>query len=660
MKKNGTKLFLLALLKATVCLCALTNVHNLQAAKSSHESLEWQLEETIGLLEKNTKQLKSKSTTKALQELAKISREILAYKKLGTLTSEHLEHGMQLAHRSQEKVLRESCSHCNSLFGLVQKIFYVLTDFRNNLIQEIEELSEHLECLQRIVIDRLPITITESGSYCVKKSLLFEVPSPAITVAADNVDIDLGDHTITVGPAAAAIFAQNTTNLRIHNGQLESTLPSTDPNSIGISLVNVDHAEFNDIIFSNTLIGYSGAACTDQSFANCKFNHPGDTQDTRGIEIFGGAGYTIERCFFDTIGQQINGNSGIAIDVNVFNTNTVCNTVTINECDFTNTNSVSTSIFLVGTTNVEITDCKMQNNGSLGNPSSAGIAVVPAPLTNSSFASPTNITIQNCDIDQPHSVGIAATSFDNLLIENCRIQSNDNTLLHNVIVGASNPAFSKTNAILRNCSLSNPNAAGGFVNLLVTNIEGGLIENCTLDSNGLANLHIGLAPSNNVKVLNSTFSKTCLDHVRITDNSSSITVENCNIDASMFAGVHLLNATECTIKNCEISNVSNGYGIFLEPNSNFNQILDNAITQCNFDGIVINSTNNTIKYNTCSNNGSHGINNGGGATNEFYFNTACHNSGTPANNCFGITPSGLVQPPGGTNAPGVNVCCTSP
>jgi parallel beta-helix repeat protein len=640
---------------------------------------ELQLEETYSKLEQHAKQVKSKPIKAALVALSKITREIHLASKSKTLTVEQIEKGITLAEATDEKMATKSSSSscCHSLKRLLIRLINTLINARNQILEEIEELSEHLECLQRTVIDQLPTTIRISGSYCLKNSLFVSGPQPAITVEADNVDIDLGDHVITLAPTVNGIVAQDTTNLRIHNGTITSSVPSVATTNIGIFLTNVTHGEFTDIIFSNTLEGYVGIDCVDQSFVNCKFDHEVENTGARGILIEGGEGFTITNCYFGAIGPLSGSDLPItarAIDVNVDTLGNPCNSVSISDCQFTNSNlstnytSSSTAIYLLGTTNVEIENCEMQNSDT--DPVNAPEAAITIAPTCAPFI-PSNISIRNCDIFQAHVSGICAFSYDNLLVENCRITAASDNDFNCMQLGNNNNStlFISENATIRGCSFSNPfnTSNPDFDNCIICGSEGVLIENGTFDAQipgDAFNANLNIIPdvsgqsSKTVHVLNCTFSNVCPADIIIVD-SSAVIIDNCIMSQALSAGVVLLAATGCTVKNCEVSNIPGGIfsgaGIQLRAPSHFNQIYDNTVTNCNGDGIqIFQANNNTIKNNTCSNNTEVGIDNISGINNEFYFNTACNNGIT---DCVNVTPA---QAPGASPAvAGSNICCTS-
>ena len=75
-------------------------------------------------------------------------------------------------------------------------------------------------------ISRIPFTITKPGRYLLSKSLTISTNFNAITIAADNVTLDLGDWTLeAIGLAntthpSAAIFSLSQKNITIRNGTI--------------------------------------------------------------------------------------------------------------------------------------------------------------------------------------------------------------------------------------------------------------------------------------------------------------------------------------------------------------------------------------------------------------------------------------------------------
>lgn len=77
------------------------------------------------------------------------------------------------------------------------------------------------ESLQCTTITSVPITISAAGSYCLTGDLTTSATT-AITIQADNVVLDLNNHTLR-GPGGSGsngIYANQHRGLRIHNGTL--------------------------------------------------------------------------------------------------------------------------------------------------------------------------------------------------------------------------------------------------------------------------------------------------------------------------------------------------------------------------------------------------------------------------------------------------------
>jgi len=101
-----------------------------------------------------------------------------------------------------------------------------------------------------------PTTIAQSGEYVVTRDIGL-TPSPtsprAITVTADDVDIDLNGFTLRLGEPV--IYAENVSNLHIHNGQIvafEDAIALINVDRFVIRRVQIDSWEDLAVIVSGT------------------------------------------------------------------------------------------------------------------------------------------------------------------------------------------------------------------------------------------------------------------------------------------------------------------------------------------------------------------------------------------------------------------------
>ncbi|MBS0656473.1 MAG: right-handed parallel beta-helix repeat-containing protein [Verrucomicrobia bacterium] len=591
-----------------------------------------------------------------LKQAAKTVEEVRFAAKAKTLTAGQVEHALSHIDQAYEK-LEKKCKHkkslCTSLLESLLSLKRELQKSTDIILAEFTSLNAALSCTERTLISSLPVTICESGAYCIAQDLCLPLTaSAAITVEADNVDIDLGNHVITVDPSTAGIAASDVCNLRIHNGTIRSLSPAAAPTSVGLLLVNVTHGSYEQIVFVDTSSGATFANCSDQSFSNCQMNLTGDSPYAVGIGGQSSMGLTVDNCLFNQIAATSPNAFAVCVQA--------CNDVAVQNCKFLNPAGNYTSIALAATTNVEISDCTIVGSNTGGQ--SAAI----------SLNSATNVAIQYCELLNCSDIGLQALSYQNLVVENCAFTATSNNNLSLVQLGGNTSMEAATDAIVRNCTFSCPQAANEFDNVGLLGVQGALFENCLFDSNPSgtnmytpANFHVADDYAGNacsgIKLLHSILRSDAANHILVDspnvgiNMNAAITIDNCLIDSALLSGVALNFANTCTVKNCDSTNNGNS-GISLSGGSQGCMLLNNSCVHNQGDGIQVDatSTNNSALKNRCSNNGGNGINNEGGATNQFFENSACSNGTSP--NCSGI-PTALVRAPGSPPVTGGNTCC---
>lgn len=541
-------------------------------------------------------------------------------------------------------------------------------------------------CHSSITISSVPVVIDKPGYYCVTNDLTYTGSESAIDIRASNVNIDFKGHVLTIpSTASLGISAQYVSDLLIKNGTIRCEAVSEDPNNAAIQFFsNMQRVRFEKMVTQNTRRGiFALATGTDPYLSgfeeitinNCAFTHPGETG--RGVQIGRVRDLVVENCAFNECGS-------IALFVSTDGRN-----VRINNCTFFNEAVFGSGVFVQTaqdedvslTTNVEITNCAADHNNF-------GIVVTNNGTVNLSQ----NTLIQNCNVSHgsvfPLFVGGVTATQMNTVIQNCNISGMADTV--------TNVLFQQVETLLvENCNFLNKEANDAFLNVTITNGHGVIFNNCQFDSNpaGLVDdpLNLGtnlyifeiepgeppLAPSDNIKVMNCLFLNNPKFHVYTLRGTRALSIENCSFDQAREAAMFFDGLSDSIVQNCLIGN-SSGKGIrldaqsvrntiqgntfsnnaddglFLGVDSGFNTIIGNISSNNGGNGIFIgcSSTNNTIKDNATSNNGSDGINNQGGASNEFYGNSACHNGNVNYEN---IAP--LVAP-GSPAVTGGNISCS--
>lgn len=108
----------------------------------------------------------------------------------------------------------------------------------------------------RIPIGTVPYTISAAGSYYLTGDLVYGSAAAAITIAANNVSLDLNGHVLTETSTAggsSCVHASGYTNLKVSNGILKGGSLAVDIENVSAGLITVDGL---------TITGFSGTGIT--------------------------------------------------------------------------------------------------------------------------------------------------------------------------------------------------------------------------------------------------------------------------------------------------------------------------------------------------------------------------------------------------------------
>jgi hypothetical protein len=119
-----------------------------------------------------------------------------------------------------------------------------------------------------------------SGSYCLTKNLRYDKNDAAIIVNANNVNIDLNNHSIIIrNPATIGIKVINSNDVSINNGLIVCRPISTNINNNGIFVQNSKSLTFNNLFVQRFFNGLNLLNSNLISILNCniqnanKFRH---------------------------------------------------------------------------------------------------------------------------------------------------------------------------------------------------------------------------------------------------------------------------------------------------------------------------------------------------------------------------------------------------
>ena len=543
------------------------------------------------------------------------------------------------------------------------------------------ELCKLKPCGDQHVIDKVPAVIDKPGKWCVKRNLEFTGTGNAITIAANNVTLNFGDHNLLIpSVGAVGIFADGVSELVILNDKISCPTVSTDPTVLAIHLLNCDKVTVDNVFTQNTFQGIFVENSTDVFITRSRFkDHVGGlgTNDTNsnGLKASGSTAVVIEESTFTGGGA----NPGLANETNGAQFNNGCTNCHVSNCQFA---PVDTGIF------AQQIDGLIVENSTFESTLETGFSLM---YTGGESTLGNDVMIRNCTFNSNGNVvgggGIYLQSGANYIIEDVRINSNGSAgdgIAIGIPAGGGLPSAGVDGIIIKNTLISNVNALLGFEGIVLLKADGVLIDNVIIDTNTAffqafnyhsAAIHIGYADSasdltsvvTGLTIRNSVITNTPDIGIRSESGSSNIVVDNCNIAGGVTANIFFDDTSNSVIKNNEITTSSGdiamgaGNGLVLNTiatGSNNNSVIDNVITNNSGTGLLIasGSTLNIVQNNIVSNNGGYGINNVVPTANtQIYFNTACNNG---AGDCVGIPPALVTTPGSPTSNAGTNICCS--
>lgn len=514
-----------------------------------------------------------------------------------------------------------------------------------------------------ITIISLPYTITQSGNYAITSDLVLTDASAtgaAITVTADNVHLDLGNHTITVSPTIAALFVHDASNFTLVNGKLAAAAVSDSADSVGVLMNKVSHAVFDNIRFLNTYRGARSTNSQDLTFTNCQFTHPADEffDGGRGIVAANGTkGLHVENCQFDLIGKV-----GVFLCSDEIGMEAATGSATIRNCKFLSSdgNMMGFAIALASrkdalpVTNVEISDCEFNYiNCTIALEGVAGVEIRHCNFTDYGHGvriwAGSDVLMQDCTFTRDWQTPFSAIQLvsqpgpiTNIKIKDCTCTCNGLSAIE--IWGHGN--YIPSGVLIENCLFTSIDSPGTIVAASVTDlvVKNSVLRNSKQDD-GCAAVNIGAGNA-------------ILDNCLLTgyigcklSGSTDCEIKNCTITEGVVGILLNERATNNTIKNNTIS-ANMADGIFIDATSNSNTIIGNSVTKNGANGIFVTSPRNMVRGNTVSRNGSDGLLNTGDA-NIFLENASCTNGGA---NCTGLPDSTAILP-GSPAVAGGNTCC---
>ncbi len=110
----------------------------------------------------------------------------------------------------------------------------------------------------RIPIGTVPYTISAPGGYYLTGDLTNSASNVAITIAANNVNLDLNGHVLTQTYTAACVYSSLHTNIKVSNGTLAGGNVTVDLESASGGVIAIDNVAISG--FSNFGVYVTGAS----------------------------------------------------------------------------------------------------------------------------------------------------------------------------------------------------------------------------------------------------------------------------------------------------------------------------------------------------------------------------------------------------------------
>lgn len=444
---------------------------------------------------------------------------------------------------------------------------------------------EKNHCSKVIAIKKVPYTIRKSGKYCLAKNVEYHGNHAAIIVKADNVDLNLSNHSITITAPSTAILILGA-EVAIHNDGLHYEPKHKGPSSaIGVHVLNTEKVTLDNVFaggFDNgVLIENSEDVVVQNSrLVSC----PGN-----GINASNSKAVIIRNTSLKDNGQGFLFDEGCkdSLVSQVFETNAIFGSfvrwidgLTIEDSFFEiNNSNNSFSCLQLGSTveaNAQVHDVIIRNCHFLNRQKIAANSAA-AGFDGVLFAAGSNGLLEDCviDINAPVRPAILDQGFYAYVNGALHISA---TLPETKAPTSSlNRIF--TNLRVSNCVITNPGSNGIITENSTTNIT---VDSCLI---GSSQIGVNLQGTSAFVLKNSEVQNNTITGVRVGDSSLLLPA---------------LGSTSNTLTGNVIS--KNGQlGVDLTSSSKYNLVTNNQVFSNSVHNIADSGTNNQVFNNVTFN-----------------------------------------------------------
>ncbi len=464
----------------------------------------------------------------------------------------------------------------------------------------------------------LPITITQSGYYCIAEDLTGTGPF-LITINAPNVELNLSGHTLDLSNTGlVGIEINNSTNVRIINGIIKSSTSSgihIGNSSQKVTLDNVtllqcatgiQAEDSNTIVIKNSLCqgGLVGVECSATS-TNCYDFVISKSSilanSTAGIMLTGSeqtilSEVKIRDCHIvnptqnanatnPTYGIQAYQTRGLYIDTVTIDITTLGLSIT-NSCDIRCKNSKILNTALNGIQTSVTNGSSLQN--SMQTYSFENVIVDTCGGTSISCSNTNRLALKECHLLNAQQNALYVSGCTTISVDKCTLANASGATILQIGDGINFVDTMRVTDCLIQNNLPMPNLNG----IHITQAMNVAIERCTISTAGVSNSTTGSGI-----LVDGTVFNCLLSHCMITNSSSNgicfanattqgtnLTIDHSHIFGSATNGIFITGANNCSVRSCEIAFCPTGINLVNAQNV---AILNNVISSCFTSGITV-------------------------------------------------------------------------
>lgn len=502
----------------------------------------------------------------------------------------------------------QSCHARTEISELDSQVDSCCNDIKKELGDVVDFIHSKFPCDAMIPICEVPVVIDEPGKYCVTCDLVYDGTGAAITVHANNVQINFQNHSLELKNCAAqGVLAENVREFTLLNDIIESSQMCLSTTSAAVHLLNVDKATIDNIYTKNTS---KGVWVENSEDVRIQFSH---------FEAHEGPPAHVLQCTPTTQGAG----DGAAV-------------------------------WISGSTGVTVDSSSFVGSPVVANSASFGVHIEAASK---------NITLTN-DTFTDWVSSINATDVQGFLVDHCVAIASPNSTVNVMQLGTCNSG-SANDVIVSNSSFIYPGNNMAVDGILLASGSGCLLENILVETHSLnynsycpAGIHVGLL---NATAYDDVIGRNIIIRGQnyynlYFANTSNSEFSDCQISDAQAACVFFDDqAISCVLKDSMVKN-SLAHGVKLSTENGASNMVEGCQVYGNFDFGIEDATVGPVFQNLIQNNNVYANAKGikitaAGAT--MAFSNISYNNATF--NCINISPA-IAQAPGAPSVSGGNVC----